>query len=132
MSFLLDTDICSAYLKNDPRVLPKFMLHFGGLHSSAITVGELLVWAKRRNSPSARETSVRNLAKSCVVLDATVDICEQFGLLRAGLLDRGLVVGELDVLIAATALVHNLTLVTHNSADYQSIRNLRLADWLVP
>ena len=50
MSFLLDTDICSAYLKNDPRVLPKFMLHFGGLHLSAIIVGELFVWAKRRGT----------------------------------------------------------------------------------
>ena len=51
---------------------------------------------------------------------------------RADLLDRGIVVGELDLLIAATALVHNLTLVTHNTTDYRNIPNLRLADRLVP
>ena len=42
MSFLLDTDICSAYLKNDQRVVGRVMLPFGGLHVSVITVGELL------------------------------------------------------------------------------------------
>ena len=47
MSFALDTDICSAYLKNDPNVVNKVMLHFGGLSVSVVTVGELLTWALR-------------------------------------------------------------------------------------
>jgi tRNA(fMet)-specific endonuclease VapC len=38
----------------------------------------------------------------------------------------------MDLMIAAVALVHNLTLVTHNRADYQHIPGLRLDDWLVP
>ena len=46
MSFLLDTDICSAYLKNHPLVVKKVMIHFGGLHVSVVTVGELLTWAR--------------------------------------------------------------------------------------
>src|SRR5712691_299207 len=54
MSFLLDTDICSAYLKNDQRVVGKVMLHFGGLHVSVITVGELLTWARRAKAPPSR------------------------------------------------------------------------------
>ena len=36
------------------------------------------------------------------------------------------------MLIAAVALHHNLTLVTHNTADYQDIPGLRLDDWLIP
>lgn len=31
-----------------------------------------------------------------------------------------------------SALVHNFTLVTHNTADYQNIPGLRLDDWLTP
>jgi hypothetical protein len=34
MSFLLDTDICSYYLKNDPVVVGRVMMHFGGLKIS--------------------------------------------------------------------------------------------------
>jgi tRNA(fMet)-specific endonuclease VapC len=36
------------------------------------------------------------------------------------------------LLIATVALVHNLTLVTHNTADFQNIPGLRLEDWLTP
>ncbi len=35
-------------------------------------------------------------------------------------------------MIAAVALVHNLTLVTHSTADYQNVSGLRLDDWLTP
>jgi tRNA(fMet)-specific endonuclease VapC len=35
-------------------------------------------------------------------------------------------------MIASVALVHGLTLVTHNTADYRNIPGLRLDDWLTP
>jgi tRNA(fMet)-specific endonuclease VapC len=58
-------------------------------------------------------------------------ICaERFGIERAGLLRKGIVVDPADLMIASVALVHDLTLVTHNTADFQQIPNLRLEDWL--
>jgi tRNA(fMet)-specific endonuclease VapC len=48
------------------------------------------------------------------------------------LLQQGIQVATADLMIAAVALVHNLTLVTHNTADYQTIPGLRLDDWLIP
>jgi tRNA(fMet)-specific endonuclease VapC len=41
MSFLLDTDICSAQLKGDRAVFSKFMQYAGWLHISAVMLGEL-------------------------------------------------------------------------------------------
>jgi predicted nucleic acid-binding protein len=41
MSFLLDTDICSAYLKGNPDVQNRFIQYGGRLQVSVITVGEL-------------------------------------------------------------------------------------------
>ena len=38
----------------------------------------------------------------------------------------------MDLMIGSIALVHNLTLVTHNTADFQRIPELRLEDWLTP
>jgi predicted nucleic acid-binding protein len=35
-------------------------------------------------------------------------------------------------MLASAALVHNLTLVTHNTSDYQNIPGLHLDDWLKP
>jgi predicted nucleic acid-binding protein len=50
--------------------------------------------------------------------------------LRAALMDDGLRIAEMDLLIAATALVHNVTLVTHNVQDFSNIPGLTIVDWL--
>ena len=44
---------------------------------------------------------------------------------------QGLAPG-LDLFIASTALVHGLTLVTHNTKDFAHVPGLTLEDWLVP
>ena len=132
MSFLLDTDTCSAYLKNDPHVVPKVMLHYGGLHVSTITVGELLTWAFRAKAPPARLQGVRGLLGSAIIHDVDMTVAEKFGEIRAALLDRGKTVGEMDLLNASVALIHNLTMVTHNTADYSAVPGLTLDDWLIP
>jgi tRNA(fMet)-specific endonuclease VapC len=132
MSFLLDTDICSAYRKNNPRVVSKFMLHFGGLHLSVITVGELLTWAQRAKGPPSRLQGVRDLLKAATIHEVDLVVAEKFGELRAGLLDQGITVGEMDLLNVATALVHNLTLVTHNIQDYAKVDDLTREDWTAP
>lgn len=36
------------------------------------------------------------------------------------------------LMIASVAFVYDLTLVTHNLADFQNIPGLRLDDWLTP
>ncbi len=132
MSFLLDTDICSAYLKNDPVVVGRVMLHYGGLNISVITVGELLTWALRAQAPPDRLKGIRDMLKGATVLEVTLSIAEKFGAIRAGLFDSGITVGEMDLLNGATALVHGLTMVTHNTKDYSAIPGLTIDDWLVP
>jgi predicted nucleic acid-binding protein len=66
------------------------------------------------------------------VLEVTEDIARKFGELRAALFDAGLSVPEMDLMIAATALVHNLTVVTHNVQDFANVPGLSIDDWLVP
>jgi predicted nucleic acid-binding protein len=132
MSLLLDTDICSAYLKKDQKVVGKVMLHFGGLHVSVVTVGELLTWAQRASAPASRLQGVRDLLKASAIHEVDLTVAEKFGELRATLLDRGITTGEMDLLNASVALVHNLTMVTHNTSHYANIPGLTLDDWLIP
>lgn len=56
----------------------------------------------------------------------------EFGKLRGLMLRQGEVVFEVDLMIAAVALVHDLTLVTNNTKHFRNIPGLRLEDWLVP
>jgi tRNA(fMet)-specific endonuclease VapC len=65
-----------------------------------------------------------------LVFDA---ICaEKSGEVRGTLLQQGISIPTADLIIGCTALVHDLTLVTHNTADFQQIPGLRLDDWLAP
>jgi tRNA(fMet)-specific endonuclease VapC len=45
MSFLLDTDICSAHLKTPGLLTGRLLQYMGRLHVSAITMSELYDWA---------------------------------------------------------------------------------------
>lgn len=132
MSYLLDTDICSAYLKDDRRVATKVMMHYGGLHLSVTTVGELLTWARRAAAPARRLSGVLDLIRVSNIQSVDLVVAETFGTLRAELFDRGRVIASQDLWNASIAIVQNLTVVTHNTQDYQGIPGLRVEDWLSP
>jgi tRNA(fMet)-specific endonuclease VapC len=133
MSFLLDTNICSAHLKRPSGLTHFFVQHAGRLFTSTIVLGELYAWAHRRTSPQPLLDQIDNeLIVELNVLDFNSDCASEFGRLRSQLLALGKPASRIDLLIAAIALVHDLTLVTHNTRDFQNIPNLRLEDWLQP
>lgn len=84
----------------------------------------------RKQSSAKRGQAVTDLLQSVTILDVTSAIGQKFGELRADALDRGYAPADMDFLIAATALVHGLTLVTHNIQDFASITDLQVVDWL--
>ena len=60
------------------------------------------------------------------------DSAQQFGKVRVELRRTGIEVDTTDLMIGSVALLHDLTLVTHNTADFRNIPGLRLEDWLKP
>lgn len=132
MSFLIDTDTCSAHLKEKGAVTNRFLQYTGRLHVSVITVGELFTWVLRAKASPKRLQSLLELLDDVEVLDVTREVARKFGELRADLLDAGQSAPEMDLLIAATALVHDLTLVTHNVQDFKHVPGLTIVDWLAP
>ena len=91
--------------------------------------GELLYGARR----SARVTeNLRVLAAFFAPLVSIPfdDVCaEQYGALRASLVAAGHPIGPNDLLIAATSLAYDLTLVTHNLREFSRIPALKIEDW---
>jgi tRNA(fMet)-specific endonuclease VapC len=132
MTFLIDTDACSAHLKHKGIVSNRFLQYTGGLNISTIALGELCAWALRAKAPPSRLQALREMLGDMTVLDVTSEAAEKYGQLQALLLDAGTPAPGMDLMIAATALVHSLTLVTHNTQDYANISGLRLIDWLAP
>lgn len=132
MSYLVDSDTCSAYLKNDRRVVGRFVQYFGRLHVSVITAGELFTWGDRKRTSADRRETIEAFLKEVRVLNMTKPVSRVFGRLQAQLLDAGRPTPSLDLLIAATALHHGLIMVTHNVRDYEHVPGLTVVDWLAP
>lgn len=133
MSFLLDTDTCSAHLKRPAGLMHRFVQHSGRLYVATVVVAELYTWAYHRQNPTSLLQRIDNdLLPDLHVLDFDTACAREFGRVRGRLLRQGISVSRMDLMNACVALVHNLTLVTHNTADYQNIPGLRLDDWLIP
>lgn len=132
MNFLLDTDTCSAHLRRPAKLAHRFIQHAGGLAILTIVLAELYTGAYKHSSPSKLLALIADLLQEVQLLDFDAACAERFGQVRGTLLQQGITVSRMDLLIASVALVHNLTLVTHNTADYQNIPGLRLDDWLIP
>jgi tRNA(fMet)-specific endonuclease VapC len=132
LSFLLDTDTCSAYVKGHALVFNRFLQYGGRLAISTITLGELFTWALRAKAPPQRLQDVQDLLKLVAVHEVTAAVARKFGEVRATFFDTGTPGAEVDLFNGAVALVHHLTMVTHNTADYANIPGLTLQDWLVP
>ena len=132
MSFLLDTDICSAHLKTPGLLSGRFLQYMGRLHVSVVTMGELYDWALRAHASPKRLLGINDLLNDVAVLDADLVIARKYGELQAGFRDIGQPAPELDLIIGSTALIHGLTLVTHNVRDFAVIPGLHIVDWLAP
>src|SRR5438045_1135548 len=77
MSFLLDTDICSAHLKGNRAVGNRFLQYTGGLHVSTVTLGELYTWAFRATAPPRRLPALEELVGDMTVLDVSHDVARK-------------------------------------------------------
>jgi tRNA(fMet)-specific endonuclease VapC len=132
MSFLLDTDTCSAHLKRPALLAHRFIQHLGRMSIPTIVLAELHDWAHLPADPAPRLRQIGDLLTEVNVLDFDSACAEQFGRLRSLLRRQGVVVAPLDLMIGSVAIAHGLTVVTHNTAHFARIPGLPVEDWLTP
>jgi predicted nucleic acid-binding protein len=99
---------------------------------SVVTVSELLMGVYRADNESRRESRsafVESIIESVSVLDFTTDIARTHSQLHARLAEQGQLIGAHDLIIAATALRHQLTLVTDNVREFRRVPDLKVADF---
>jgi len=106
-------------------------LYSGRLYTSSIALAELFVWAYNRPDPTVVLNAVDELLfHEVALLDYDRDCANEFGRVRMDLRRQGIEVPTVDLMIASVALVYDLTMVTHNTPDFQNIAGLRLDDWV--
>lgn len=128
--FLLDTDTVIYALKGQERVVSNLRLNLNSiLHLSIITMMELYYGAYKSQNIDANLAKLKTIENSFILLSPGQETVEVFGKLKAGLELQGLRLADMDLIIAAISLTHNLTLVTNNQKHFGRIPGLKLANW---
>jgi tRNA(fMet)-specific endonuclease VapC len=125
-AILLDTDVFSFLMKGTDTRAELYKPHVRGktIALSFVTVGELFAWGVRKNWGAKRFADLEQRIKAAVVVPFDLDLCRQFGQLKAELLKIGNPVAANDLWIAACALRHSIPLVTHNAKHFTKIPGL--------
>lgn len=127
MMYLIDSDQIINYLKGIPTTIRLIQtLVLDRLAISAISHAEVIAGVYGATDPARAETGYRSFLQDVTILPFTDTIGEEYGRVRFDLKRRGLLIPVQDMLIAATAIHHGLTLVTNNRKDFERIINLTL------
>jgi len=70
------------------------------------------------------------LCSASTILPLTDTIVVRAATIYADLHQRGTLIGDADILIAATGIEHSLIVVTNNDSHYRRIAGIQLENWL--
>jgi tRNA(fMet)-specific endonuclease VapC len=131
MTYLLDTNAWATYLNRSNSSVAKKVAQIGAgdIRLCSIVKAELYFGAEK----SARRNANVQLLTQLFAAFASVPFgdaaAECYGRIRADLSKAGTPIGPNDLLIAATAVAEQCTLVTHNVREFSRVPGLIIEDW---
>jgi tRNA(fMet)-specific endonuclease VapC len=127
MIYLIDSDVVADYLKGVPQAVQQISAFVrGGIAISIITYGEIYDGIDGSYDPKAAAEVFRRFLRFVNVLPLNRSVMRRFAAVRRDLRSRGQLIPDMDMLIAATAPHHNLTLVTRNRSHFRRIPGITL------
>jgi tRNA(fMet)-specific endonuclease VapC len=123
----VDTDVVSYLHKGDSRA-DLYRSHVDGriLLVSFMTVGELERWVLVRKWGERRKQDLEDFLHRFTVINSDRELCRKWAAVTQIARVNGRPVGTADAWIAATALLYDVPLVTHNKADYAGVSGLEI------
>jgi tRNA(fMet)-specific endonuclease VapC len=128
---VLDTDTLSAMMRSIPSVVSRAQAYLGEageVSFSIITLYEILRGLKAKGAERQLK-AFRELCTLSEILYLTNDTIETASDIYSDLKRRGELVGDADILIAATALENDAVLVSRNKRHFERIAALRTENW---
>jgi predicted nucleic acid-binding protein len=132
ISHLLDTSVYCQPLKPGPLpTVERRWRELGdeALATSIICEAELFYGLELKQSNRLNELYTRLLQDRLTVLPVDSAVARAFSRIKAQCRRKGFVASDFDVLIAATAQTHHLTLATLNVRHFVRIGDLQVEDW---
>jgi tRNA(fMet)-specific endonuclease VapC len=127
MSYILDSDwLINALAGRRRAIAPLELLSSQRIGVSVITLAEVFQQAFESSNPEAYLDNFRGFIAPFRIIPVTEPIAVRFAEIRALLTRRGELISDFDMLIGATALHYNLTLLTFNLRHFSRIPDLKL------
>ena len=131
MIYFLDTNICIYLLKNKfPALRDHLAAHKPeAIKIPAMVLAELWLGALKSEHPQKTRKHMAALLEPLEVVPFDRQAASAYAEVRATLEKQGTPIGPNDLVIAATVLGRNGTLVTHNRKEFGRVPGLRVVDW---
>ena len=127
--YMLDTDIASYLIRGDhPGVTKTFTELYEQCVISSITAAELQYGARKRNNRTLTQ-KVQALCDLVTIIPWIEEAADAYAKLRVELETAGTPIGNMDMLIAASAITEGATLVTNNVDHFSKIESLQFENW---
>jgi len=126
-SYLIDTDWIIHYLNGQSEIVKRLVaLRKEGLAISVISLAELYEGVYYSTNPEGDKKALDDFLTGVSILGLEDEICKIFGKERGKLRKLKIVIGDFDLLIAATCLCYNLTLLTNNIRHFKMVEGLNI------
>jgi tRNA(fMet)-specific endonuclease VapC len=129
--YMLDTDICSYIIKERPlQVLEHFKrVEMEQLCISAVTYAELIYGVEHSSSKKVNRVVIDNFVLHLTIVPWGEEAAEHYGSISAYLQAEGKIIGSMDMMIAAHARSHKMTLVTNSDKHFKRVPKLTVENW---
>jgi tRNA(fMet)-specific endonuclease VapC len=126
---LLDTNVVVAFLNGDKSVLKRIRDQIDRIALSTLVVAELDYGAKISQQAKENLEKLHQFADIIHVIPFDIECAKIFGTIKSKLRRLGKPTGEVDALIAATAMANEAILVTANKKHFENIEGLKIEIW---
>lgn len=123
--YLVDTDWVIHYFNGQQAITQRLQaLQPDGLALSIVSLAELYEGVLYSTDPSRNEQALRDFLTVVEVIGLDHETARRFGQERGRLRAAGQLIADADLLIGATALRHDLTLLTNNRRHFERLDGL--------
>ena len=135
MLYYLDTNICISCIRKTfaaESIVYRFIVHgYDSISIPSVVVGELMHGAYKSKISDKTLQETEDFISGFKIVPFDYEAAVSYGNIKASLERSGKIIGPNDMLIAATALSRNATLVTNNTREFSRIDGLNLSDWTI-